>query len=449
MKSKKERAKDPFWKIPAWSSRSISVAVAIILLNQIVFYSTEVLGLNVAIVGTIFLIVKIIDAFANFGAGYLIDKLNLKLGKGRPYELLVIPLWVLIVMFFSTPDFGNTGKLVYIFVIYTMITSVCQTTLMASEHVYLGRAIDDNAKRGKTLAISGVLVMFLSAVASMILPNLMATYGMQEGGWTFIAMVYAIPMILLGLVRFFAIKEVKVVKEEVKASDLTLKENVSLMVKNKYLLMVSVLVFLAFLLQNTMSVVGTYYFSYIMGDLSLFGMVGMIGMFAPLVLLLFPWATKKFGSENFIRIGLIIAVLTSVIRFFFPTDLPVILITVTLTGIGASVLTMLNSYFIIQCIEYGELKFGKRLEGMSSALMSFSINLGQGISVAFVGFVMAAFGYVQSSAVQSEAALLSISGLYSLFPAIAALLMLIVLSKFDVSKQIKILKDQEVQTETK
>ena len=187
----------PNWYIPAWSTRAVSIAVSIIILNQITFYSTEVLGLNIAVVGTVFLVAKIFDAMADLFVGYMIDKVNFKGGKGRPYELLVVPLWILIVMFFSTPNMGQTSTLIYIFIVYTLITSICQTTLQASETVFLGRAIVKDSDRGKLLAISGVIVMLLAAVASMLFPSLIVSFANEPGGWTKISLIYAIPMMLL------------------------------------------------------------------------------------------------------------------------------------------------------------------------------------------------------------------------------------------------------------
>lgn len=431
----------PNWYIPAWSTRAVSIAVSIIILNQITFYSTEVLGLNIAVVGTVFLVAKIFDAMADLFVGYMIDKVNFKGGKGRPYELLVVPLWILIVMFFSTPNMGQTSTLIYIFIVYTLITSICQTTLQASETVFLGRAIVKDSDRGKLLAISGVIVMLLAAVASMLLPNLMVAFGNEPGGWTKISLIYAIPMMLLGVIRYFTIREVKVEPEEASIQQLSLKESIKLFSKNKYIFILSSVIMLANAIQNIMAMVGTYYFTYILGNLGLMGLIGLLGLAGPFILLLFPIVTKKVGAVNFIRIGLAVSLIASGIRFFFPTNVPIVLLTVMFTGIGASGVTMLNHYFILQCIDYGELKFGKRIEGLAAALNSFTANLGQGVSAAIIGVMMGIAGYMQSSAVQTDAALFSIKGLYTILPGVICLIMLILLHFFDVEKQLDKLRN--------
>ena len=85
----------------------------------LMFFYTDVYGLNVAAVGTLFLVARIIDAFDSPIIGVLIDRTNTKWGKSRPYFLwLAVPFAVVAVMTFMTPDFGDTGKLVYAYVTY-------------------------------------------------------------------------------------------------------------------------------------------------------------------------------------------------------------------------------------------------------------------------------------------------------------------------------------------
>ena len=88
---------------------------------------------------------------------------------------------LLIIAFYSTPDIGTTGKMIYIFVTYVLINSVCATFLQSCETVFLGRAVKEDAKRAKILSIGGVIVMLFSAVSSILLPQLMANLARSRG----------------------------------------------------------------------------------------------------------------------------------------------------------------------------------------------------------------------------------------------------------------------------
>lgn len=429
--------KMPLWYTPAWASRSISVAISVILMMQVTYYSTEVLGLGSGVVGVILLVSKLFDGITDLLVGFAIDRTDTKLGKARPYELFIIPLWILIILLFSTPNFGETGKIIYVFIMYTLIFSVCSTFLMASETVYLGRAVQDGTTRGKLLSISGVLTMLFSAAVSIMLPSLMATLGTQPGGWTKISLILGIPMMLMGIIRFVTIKEKRTIDTETKEEKISIKKGISILKQNKYIFILSLIILGANLVQNIVSVAGTYYFTYVIGNLSLLGVVGLVGLAAPFVLLLFPVAIRTIGAVGFVRIGLILATIANILRFIFPTNLPVVYLTVMISGIGASTITMMNSYFILQCIDYGEQKTGIRVEGLPTSVTNFAAKIGQGIAAVSVGFVMALGGYIGSQAEQSASAIFSIRSLYSLIPAVICMLMLIALHFYDIEKKME------------
>lgn len=429
-----EASKMPFWYTPAWASRSISVAISVILMMQVTYYSTEVLGLGAGIVGIILLVSKIFDGITDLLVGFIIDRTNTKLGKARPYELFIIPLWILIVLLFSTPNFGDNGKIIYVFILYTLIFSVCSTFLMASETVYLGRAVHDGTKRGKILSISGLLTMLFSAIVSIVLPTLMATLGTQPNGWTKISLMLALPMTLIGIIRFVVIKEERTSNHEMKQEKISFKESLSALKQNKYIFILSFIILGANLVQNIVSVSGTYYFTYVIGNLSLLGIVGLVGLVAPFILLLFPVAIRTIGAVGFVKIGLILAMIANIVRFLFPTNLPIVFLTVMISGVGASSITMMNSYFILQCIDYGEQKTGRRIEGLPTSVTNFAAKMGQGFASVSVGFIMALGGYIGSQAEQTSSAIFSIRALYSLIPAVLCLLMLIALHFYDIEK---------------
>jgi GPH family glycoside/pentoside/hexuronide:cation symporter len=443
-RSKLSQGHIPAWYVLAWNSRAVSVAISVVVLMQITYYSTEAVGLSAALVGTIFLISKIFDGITDLIVGFIIDRTNTRLGKARPYELFIIPLWLLIVFLFSTPDMGTTGKAIYIFVFYTVINSVCTTFLQSSETVYLGRAVLDDGGRAKILAIGGVIVMLISAVSSMILPQLMNSWGALPGGWTKIALVYAVPMLVIGLLRFIFIKEKTINNKDEKSNSLGFVEGLKLLSRNKYIFILTALILLSFLATNTLGITGTYYFRFIMGDLGLLSLVGMMGLLGPFLFLLFPLALRKIGSIGFVRIGFTVAAVVCAVRFFFYDNLPVLVISSFLSGVGLTSITMINHFFILQCIEYGELKTGKRVEGTPAALTNFANKIGSAIASAGTGFIMAANGYVSSAPTQPDSALMSIRLLYSLVPAALSVIMIIILRFFDVEKTLQSMKKEKI-----
>ncbi|GJM76046.1 hypothetical protein HMSSN036_82620 [Paenibacillus macerans] len=90
-----------------------------IVTTYLMFFYTDVYGLNVAAVGTLFLVARLIDALDGPIFGVLIDRTSTKWGKSRPYFLwLSIPFGVVAILTFMTPDLSATGKIVYAYATY-------------------------------------------------------------------------------------------------------------------------------------------------------------------------------------------------------------------------------------------------------------------------------------------------------------------------------------------
>ena len=428
----------------AWSTRGFALGVNTMLLMQITYYATESAGLPAALVGVLLLASRIFDGVTDLIAGFIIDKTHTKWGKARPYELFLIPTWILTVLLFSTPDIGLTGKAIYFFVLYTLINAVCVTFLSSSEAVYLARSTDDESLRGKALAIAGVMSTLFPTIVSIILPILMATWGTQPGGWTKIMLVFGIPFTIVGLGRFFFIKEMDVnIETASKEENLSLKETIRSLAKNKYIFILSAAVLLCSIINNLNFSIGSYYFQYIVGDLSKMSMVSMLGLLSPFVLLLFPVAIRKIGGLNFVKIGLITAIIGCVIKYFAGDNMTLIMIGSIISMLpGPATLMMIGSVFVIQCMDYGEWKTGKRVEGPVNSVYGFSTKVGGGLASGLLGMIMGLSGFVGGAAEQVPSAITVIRFGYSLIPAILCIIMLLILHFYDLEKNREKIKEE-------
>ena len=89
----------------------------------LLIYYTNVVGLNPAPIATMFLVVRVWDAFADLAAGRLVDITRSRWGKFRPYLLFAsLPLLLSSVALFSVPNFDSTtAKYVYAYVTYALL----------------------------------------------------------------------------------------------------------------------------------------------------------------------------------------------------------------------------------------------------------------------------------------------------------------------------------------
>ena len=427
----------------AWSTRGFGLAVNSILLMQVTFYATEYAGLPAGLTGTLLLVSKIFDGITDLVAGFIIDKTKTKWGKARPYELFLIPTWILTVLLFSTPDIGIVGKSIYFFVVYLLINAVCVTFLSSSEAVYLARSTKDETLRAKALSLGGVLSTLFPTAASIILPILMETWGPQPGGWTKIILVFGIPFCFIGLFRFFFVKElddseISAVENANVAEKISFKDSLKSISKNVPLFILSAAALLCSVNNGINSAVGSYYFQYIVGDLSAMGMVSMLALLTPFVLMLFPLAVRKIGGMNFVRIGLVTAIIGNVIKYFAGADMTLIMVGSLIAAIpGASTLMMIGSIFVIQCMDHGEKQTGIRVEGMVNSVYGFATKVGSGLASGLLGLIMSASGFVGGAEVQTTSALATIRWGYSLIPALICAAMLVILHFYTLEKKEK------------
>ena len=202
------REKMPLWYGLAWSSRGISAAINVVLLMQLTYYCTNMLGMNAGIVGTFLLVSKVIDAFSDLGIGFLIDKTNTRWGKARPYELFMILMWFFTILMFSVPQMGMAAQYAWVFVMYIIVNAVCTTAVGGSDAVYMSRAFTTEKNRVKAMSINGVVVMFCSVVFNIVFPQVLAGPGSTRPGWITISLTLGIPMAIIGILRFVFCKEI-------------------------------------------------------------------------------------------------------------------------------------------------------------------------------------------------------------------------------------------------
>src|SRR5690606_10041852 len=90
------------------------------ILYQTRFY-TDTVGLSAVAVGSMFLILRLVDAFFDPVIGALADRTQTRWGKFRPWVLYTaVPFGLIFWLVYVTPDFGPNGRLIYAYITYTL-----------------------------------------------------------------------------------------------------------------------------------------------------------------------------------------------------------------------------------------------------------------------------------------------------------------------------------------
>ena len=423
------RQRMPIWYGAVWSTRGIAAAINVVLVVYVTFYSTDLLGLNPAIIGGILLASRIVDAFTDLGFGYILDKTHTRWGKARPYEVFIILEWLFTILLFNTPQHASAAvQYVWIGFMYIMINAICATALGGIDSVYLARAFTTEQNQIKAISINGVIVMICTIAFNIVFPSFLAAGGKTLAGWSSMVISLGVVMAVLGILRFIFCKEI--VKDEPNedgkctTNDLTMKESLSAISKNKYLFIIVGLMLITFIVNNMQSAT-TYYFKYVYGDVSTQGTVAITTMIVVPALIVFPALAKKFGTTKLLQVCSGIGIAGIAIRSLGGTNLVTLIVGGILFGLGTMPISLMINTYLIDCMDYGEWKTGVRVEGLVASIANFASKVGAGIASGLTGLVMGLAGYDGLAEVQTASANNAIVFLYNYMPLILFCVMLV------------------------
>ena len=282
-----------------WASLLISLYFSFSVVGYASYYATDRIGLNVGVVGILFLVAKVVDAITNFIAATIVDNCHSKKGKGRPFAICIIPMWISIVLMFSIPaSWGTTAKYILLFLFYTLINAVFVTILQCIEAIYLKHAFLKEDDRTVMQTVAAGLGSASMILAGVVLPVLIGIFDEKPHGWTIMTALIAVPMALIGSIRYFTIPEVDVDMTSSKTDHITIVDTIKAFFTNKYTV-ISMLICMCIQISNMIaSAPMTYYFKYIIGDISLASVANMMALPAMLVLLFMTKLADKFGRLN-------------------------------------------------------------------------------------------------------------------------------------------------------
>lgn len=422
----KNKIKDPnrlgFGRLMAFKSSDISAAwVNVIVLNQLSFYASNFLGLDIALVGTLLLASKIVDAFTDIFAGWLVDNTHTKWGKGRPYELSIIGMTLATILLFScSPEWSQTAKCAWIFCMYTFVFSIFSTLRNAAMNPYTIRHFSNNPiLLRKVASYGGIITMGGSMVVSMVFPMLMAKIATSAAGWTRAVAVIMIPATLIGLLRFLICKEDPSVDATSKQEPVRLNEIFQLFAKNKYVWFYAIIMLCYNIITNL--AVGSYYFQYIVGNLALQGMTSILSIILLPLMLVFPVIMKKIGSMGkMITYFCGVGVFGYLMAFFGRGNLITTFGGLILGTFATLPLAYYGVLFIMNICTYNEMIGLQRMEGSSGILSNFSAKFGAALGAWITGIILSMGGYVSSvdNVAQPESALTAIQIDFALVPAV-------------------------------
>ena len=379
---------------------------------------------------------KILDAVTDALVGFVIDRTNTKWGKGRPYEIFMLFLWLSTWMMFSTPvGFSTVGKCIWLFCTYSFANAVSKTFLNGNNVVYLVRAFKTKVQQVKVTAYGSFFTMGASIIFNFGFPMAMAKLATSPAGWSKLLALFGLPLTIVGVLRMLTIKEQYNNEDDTKVgkAQLKLQDIVTLLKTNGYVIIIS----LAILIYSTITNmgVGIYYWQRIVGSTALMGVTSVFTIVGlPLAFLLPRWH-RKYGLAKMSIAGFIVVMIGYLGIWFVGGNFIPLVVCILLTSLGSVPFNMMRNIFIVEMSDYNEFIGKPRMEGTIGSVTGLMDRIGSALGGFILGLLLSASHYDGALDVQPDSALMMIRLLFSLIPAVCYIVVILLFRAYKLDKK--------------
>ena len=444
------------------------------LMTYLAYFYTDIYGLEANHASAIILSVGLVAAFGfNPVIGAIADRTSSRWGKFRPWILFTaIPLGVIALLAFSTPNFAYKGKVIYAVVTYTLLLLLYASNNLPYSALS-GVITGDMGDRNSLSSYRFVAVMFAQFfVQVFMLPIIESAGGGDKAVGIEIVMTWlAIIGTVMLLITFFTTRERIVPKPEQKSS---LTEDLKDLFKNRpwvIILIVTTLLFVTLAMKggsyvyyfqnyvdkeeltsfiqpilDTLSNVGINFFGEnpVSAGFGLFNAGGIIFMIVGITLS--KKFADKYGKRDVFMTALFISTIFIAIFFFFsPGSVILMFASQILHGFFYGLTIPLLWAMIADVADYSEWKNNRRATAIIFSAMMVGLKGGLSIGGALVTWILGLYGYITKEAaiageiiVQPESAVQGTRMLVSIFPALPFLIGIALLFFYEINKSMEV-----------
>ncbi|MDR2516359.1 MAG: glycoside-pentoside-hexuronide (GPH):cation symporter [Spirochaetaceae bacterium] len=434
--------------------------------NYFMFYCTNMIGLTLMAVGTMMFLCRIWDAGNDLIIGAMVDRTHTSRGKARPWILwYFIPTAITAFLMFAAPkDMPAMVKLIWVGAAYFAYTW-CYTAVNLPYGSMLPLMTKDSRERTalSTFRFVGVYVGMFTVLGGFLPLVSLIGDGLFKGDRTYAYTIMAAVYCALGACFLYVlyhncrekVYEEQRAEEEKRGITLEAKKkedqqrglkqffvDVSYLVRNKPWLIAFSVLFLTFFRQPFGTQSLNYFYIYYLGiDETQSAFFSFLTLLVGVPVLPFvPRIIGKWGYKLPLAIGLSLTVLASICQFFAERNLSLIITFGALGSLSFTVLGAAGVAMLADSLEYGDLMFDRRLEGIGTAAYSFSSKAAPAFAGLIATAILAAAGLntalkLGEGAQQSESAITALRVSMFIIPAVLTLLQIILLAFYPLNKE--------------
>lgn len=418
------------------------------------FY-TDIMGISAALVGTMMMAARFVDAFTDVTMGQLVDRSrSTRKGKFAPWLLRISgPVAVASFLMYAVwfKDMSMTFKIIWMFFTYLLWGSVFYTAVNIPYGSMASAICAEPKDRTSLSNWRSIGAALASLVIGAGLP--LIVYYTDEAGNTLMSgtrMAAAAAFCSAGAVICYLLCYYMTV-ERVKVKTLTgrfsLMGLLRSLVTNRPLVGIVVSALLMLLAQLSLSSMGSYIYPNYFGNVNAMSLVAVLG--AVITLAVAPFIVKlstMVGKKELSMIGASVSTAALAAAYGIHTkNVWVWVVLYSVTYIGMALFMLISWAMITDVIDDTQVRTGDRSDGTIYSVYSFARKLGQAGASGLTGLFITLVGYTEETAFD-EAVVNRIYDITCLVPAVSfgllvlSLWLLYPLNKKKVAENAKILK---------
>ncbi|MCR9270458.1 MAG: MFS transporter [Hyphomonadaceae bacterium] len=396
----------------------------------LLYYYTDVWGIHPGHAALMFLITRWADALTDPAMGMIADRTNTRWGKYRPYILwTIIPYALLGYLLFLGPDFGDTGKLVYAYVTYSLVM-LAYTAINVPYSALLAVIHPESEERTKATQFRFVFASLGSILVGATTKPLVDWLGGGDEvtGFRLTIILFAALSVALFLITFAATKERIAPKTK---QESRIWDDLGVLIRNIswIVLAISGVLIVIGLIGRLSSV--AFFAKYNLGldetkilwwmdAASLIVTIGFIGqLFGAL---LTPALSRQTDKKFLLIAACLLAAASLGVNYIIPGGLVTACVAHTIMMFAFGIMITLLFAMYTDCSEYGEWKSGQNSAGLTVSASMFSLKFGSAMGVAIPSSVLALYGFAAPvdgvDQAQTAEALSGISMMFNIVPAL-------------------------------